>query len=241
MDQRLIAVIVISSSAHALLALLISATISPESNALHVPPNPIQVRLVSAEHVHSGRELSETPELVDTPEIDLASQASGEADRPVVAVGLGSVLPNAIGESHVSALAAPLPHVEINDPNTSTAAEVEVKVVLQEELDVQPVPIDPVIPVYPSEELAASAGGLIKLQLLIDEVGRVTSVEVIESALPATFGVSAARAFEAVRFRPGLRNGSPVRCRVNTSIQFAPTALAQLTIAQPDAQVGLRE
>ena len=84
-------------------------------------------------------------------------------------------------------------------------------------------------------------GGLIKLQLVIDEVGRVTSVDVIESALPAAFGVSATQAFETVRFQPGLRNGSPVRCRVITSIQFAPTALAQMATARPDAQVGLRE
>ena len=141
MDQRMIGAMVISSSAHAILALLVSVSILPESSALHAPPKALQVRLVWADGVHAERNVTEMPEQVATPEIVLATEAGGEADSPVMSVSSDSVLPNAIGESHVSALAGPLLHVEIDDRDTSTAAEVEVKVVLQEELDVQPVPV----------------------------------------------------------------------------------------------------
>ena len=235
------AAVLLSSGAHAILGLLINATIPAESNALHAPPTPIQVRLVSVARDPAEREVIETFGQVATPEIVPAVPIGGGADSHLVPVTSDLAMPHDIGESHASTLAAGLFQVEINDRDTSTSPSFEATVISQEELDVQPVPIDPVIPNYPSEEGAASAGGVIKLQLLIDEVGRVTSVDVLESALPEAFGVSATRAFEAVRFRPGLRDGLPVRCRITTSIQFAPTALAQMTIAQPDAQVGLRE
>ena len=237
----MIAAVLFSSGAHAILALLISATSPPESNALHLPPTYLHVRLVSAERVHATAKVSEPPEQVTAPGIVRTTQAGGGADGPVASVSSSLVTRHDIGESHASALAAAFLHFDINDRDTLTSAPVEATIVPQEELDAQPVPIDPVIPNYPPENSSASAGGLIKLQLLIDEVGRVTSVDVLESALPEAFGVSATRAFEAVRFRPGLRDGLPVRCRITTSIQFAPTALAQMTTAQPDAQVGQRE
>ena len=235
------AAVAISSGAHAVLALFISATSSAESSALLVPSKPLQVRLVSSKRVLAGSEVRDVVEQGATREIMLATQVMGAADGPVVSVTSASGLQYNIGEPLTLLLAAPLPHSEIDDRDTSTSPQVEAMVVSQEELDVQPVPIDPVIPIYPYEEGVASAGGLIKLQLVIDEVGRATSVDVIESALPAAFGVSAARAFETVRFQPGLRNGSPVRCRVTMTIQFALTTLAQIPAPKPDANVGLTE
>ena len=242
MDQRMTAAVAISCGAHAILALLMGDTTSPdESITLHAVSTPIHVRLVLAEAFLADREVSSTPERVGTLQNMAAIQMGGEADSPTASATSVSNLPHDTSDSRASALAVPLLQVEIDDQDTSTFPPAEATVVSQAELDVQPVPIDPVIPIYPSEASSASAGGLIKLQLLIDEVGRVTSVDVLESALPEAFGVSATRAFEAVRFRPGLRDGLPVRCRITTSIQFAPTALAQMTTAQPDAQVGQRE
>ena len=238
-DLRMVAALVISSGAHVILALLMGAASQAESSALNVAFASLQVRVlpteaVAAEHSDAtgnvGTELNVPPTLAagaaETAEVpDAANLGAAEDTVPLQATAVASALPRAVFTA--------------GDP--PTLAQPDIPVFSQEELDVQPVPVDPVIPVYPSEPAITSPGGLIKLQLVIDEDGRVTSVDVMESALPMAFAASATRAFEKVRFRPGLLNGLPVRCRVTTSIQYAPTTLAQIPVPRPDTNAGLHE
>ena len=238
-NRRILAALTLSLAAHGMLALLIGRASHADLAALNMGPAPVQVRLVTAEAFLAER--MEAPENRGTEVNEPPAPAEMRADVPTAPDSARLVLREEVPHLQTSAVASLLPRGGSDDRDPATLTKAETPIFSQEELEVQPVPIDPVIPNYPSEEGAASAGGLIKLQLLIDEVGRVTSVDVLESALPEAFGVSATRAFEAVRFRPGLRDGLPVRCRITTSIQFAPTALAQMTTAQPDAQVGQRE
>ena len=238
-DLRMVAALVISSGAHFILALLMRTASPAESAALNIAFAPLQVRVVPAEAV--AAEHRDATGSVGTEFNAPATLAAGAADavavpdRANLASAEDSVPPQA------AAVASGLPRAVSNVGDPPSLPRLDTPVASQEELDVQPVPVDPVIPVYPSEPGIASPGGLIKLQLVIDEDGRVTSVDVMESALPMAFAASATRAFETVRFRPGLLNGSPVKCRVTTSIQYAPTTLAQMPTPRPDANVGLHE
>lgn len=221
MNQRLIAAALLSLGSHALLGVLLGATIPVDIGYPHLALPSLHVRLMAVDERDPtlGAERADAPAIVPT---KVYEGAEGAHRRPV---GSGSTFTGAIGESRGSAADAPASKL-------FPAALAE-----EDELDVEPVEIDPVVPVYPPEVGTASAGGLVKVRLHIDEVGQVIAVDVLETALPLVFIASATRAFEGVRFRPGLRNGAAVRCRLTRSIQFAPTMVA----LQPDTPVSRRE
>lgn len=65
-------------------------------------------------------------------------------------------------------------------------------------------------------------GGTLKIQLLVDEFGRVINAEVVESELPAQFSKVAVQAFLQVKFTPGLKNNVPVRSMAKIVVHYAP-------------------
>lgn len=232
---RLVIALMLSAGIHA--GLILSSN-PPEAGALNLPSVALQIRLVPAAPVPADRAQTTEEPPVATPVSEQTADATG------VKVGPARPQPD-MTESAKQEQGSPVAFQALLNPSdeneASTSVQADAAYLSEEEVDLQPLAMNPIIPQYPSEPGLAGVGGMVKLQLLIDERGHVTSVDVQESALPAAFGFSATRAFETVRFQPGLRNGMPVRCRVITSIQFAPTALAQMFTARPDAQVGLRE
>ncbi len=88
------------------------------------------------------------------------------------------------------------------------------------ELDEQPTPLKPVVPVYPDLAKARGVEGYAKLLLLIDEQGEVRHIDVLESNPPDVFGDAAMDAFRSMMFKPGQRASFPVKSRMVIKIEF---------------------
>ncbi len=96
-----------------------------------------------------------------------------------------------------------------------------------DELDVQPVPLGPVVPVYPDDALDTGMAGYADLLIMIDEDGAVHSIEVVESSPPGTFDEAALMAFKAVPFAPGQKGLMPVKSRIVIRVEFSAGAPAE--------------
>ena len=71
---------------------------------------------------------------------------------------------------------------------------------------------------YPRRALLRGITGRTTLQLTIDETGRVTDMQVVESAPAGVFDHAAGRVGRSLRFRPALRNNRPVRATVSLDL-----------------------
>lgn len=88
------------------------------------------------------------------------------------------------------------------------------------ELDVIP-QIQRDIDLYPLElHNLMHSGGKVVLSLWIDETGRVTKVEPVNSELPAVFAEVSTRIFMQANFLPGRKNGSVVKSKVNAVLRY---------------------
>lgn len=90
-----------------------------------------------------------------------------------------------------------------------------------EQLDVAPRPLRQVAPIYPLEFARNRVPGLVRLVFLVDAHGAVESIAV-ESATHPEFAEAARDAVRQWRFRPGEKDGRPVRTRVRLPIPFNP-------------------
>ena len=87
------------------------------------------------------------------------------------------------------------------------------------ELEKRPEPVSQVPPTYPSELRKARIEGLVTLVFVLDESGRVEEPRVEKSSRPE-FEKPALDAIRKWRFRPGMREGKPVRTYVRIPIRF---------------------
>lgn len=76
---------------------------------------------------------------------------------------------------------------------------------------------------WPAEVPPESGPVTVTLHIQIDETGRVSDAQVLESPEPA-FAVPARAAAEAATFAPATRNGHPVPVRVRYQVSFVPPA-----------------
>lgn len=88
------------------------------------------------------------------------------------------------------------------------------------QLDSAPEPVFQPAPVYPAKAQSGGIEGFVELEFVVTEEGGVKNVVVSASAPPGMFEQSAAQAVGRWRFRPGLRNGRPVRTRVRQTVNF---------------------
>lgn len=93
-----------------------------------------------------------------------------------------------------------------------------------DELDVQPVPQGPVIPVYPED--VQGMAGYADLSILIDETGTVNSIEVLESNPLGVFDEAALEAFGSIMFSPGQKGLMPVKSKIVIRVEFSAGVLA---------------
>lgn len=87
------------------------------------------------------------------------------------------------------------------------------------DLDQRPQPIARVAPRHPPELLKARVEGNVVLLFILDENGRIQDPRVESSSRPE-FEQPALKAVTRWRFRPGTREGQPVRTYVRQQIQF---------------------
>lgn len=63
-------------------------------------------------------------------------------------------------------------------------------------------------------------GGQVILRLWIDEAGHIVRVEPISSDMPSIYSETAVRAFMEAEFYPGIKDGKPVRSRINVVLFY---------------------
>ena len=88
-----------------------------------------------------------------------------------------------------------------------------------DELDERPRPLRASPPRYPNAMKRAKKEGRVMLFLVIDETGKVVSAEVRKSTDPG-FNAEALKAARKWKFKPGTKNGQPVRARILQPISF---------------------
>jgi len=91
---------------------------------------------------------------------------------------------------------------------------------LARQVDVHPKAIGAIEPAYPETAKRQNLEGSLKLMLKIDDLGRVTSAEVVESVPPDVFDAAALAAFSGARFSPAIRDGRPVRYQAYIRVEF---------------------
>jgi protein TonB len=84
-----------------------------------------------------------------------------------------------------------------------------------------PVATHRVDPPYPANALKAKAGGIYIVEVIVDEHGNVTSPKLLFGE-NADLGKAAVDAVRQWKFKPAMRNGSPVRVFYNLTVSFNP-------------------
>ena len=87
----------------------------------------------------------------------------------------------------------------------------------------QPTKTKSVAPVYPESLRASGLEGTVKLDVLIDVSGKVTSVRVVNSLVHPAFADAAATAVRQWEFTPTLLNGTPVEVAMTVLMSFSLT------------------
>lgn len=77
-------------------------------------------------------------------------------------------------------------------------------------------------PHYPDAAFTAKIKGYVRLEILIDEIGKVLSVRVAESQPPGVFDDTAWKAFHKARFQPAYEYGWPVPSKISVKVIFDP-------------------
>jgi protein TonB len=104
-------------------------------------------------------------------------------------------------------------------PATPTAAD-PAKIWDLSALDRKPVVRQQARPTYPAALKEAGVTGTVKIELIVDPTGVVSSAKVIESS-DARFDQAAVAAIERWQFEPALKAGQPVKARLVVPIVFA--------------------
>jgi TonB family protein len=93
------------------------------------------------------------------------------------------------------------------------------------EVDAVPIPLDPIVPRYPSVTAAASEGGKVTLRLLIDATGLVNEIFVVDAQLPEEFTESARKSLASTHFKPAERAGEAVACHTLITVVYSGSVM----------------
>lgn len=204
--QRLGAALALSALLHLWLAAGLQVEV-PLRGARPPAVGPIVVRLEVRADVDEATRAVE-PRHAETP--PLARRRSRAAPAPVRE---SAPQPDtAVSETHparTSGAARALPNVP--DPTYYSARE----------LDAYPRPLAPLGFDHPERAGRGRVGGRLLLQLLIDELGAVKDVSVVEAEPAGYFDEAARSVLAAARFVPGMKDGRAVKSRLLLSVSFA--------------------
>jgi TonB family protein len=134
----------------------------------------------------------------------------GSDHKPAVLLASLQAARAARGSQGAAAAGVPLPQVP---PYYYRASE----------LTERPAPLARVQPRFPD---GAPETGRLKMRLYINETGTVDAIDITEAEPEGVFEQAAAEAFAAARFRPGHKDGNPVKSQISLEVSFgAPLAL----------------
>jgi len=86
-------------------------------------------------------------------------------------------------------------------------------------VDVNPVPVKTPPPEYPEEMRRLGVSGVVAVTIILDEKGAVTSASVVKSSR-SEFEAPALAAVKKWTFKPGKKDGVPVKVRVTVPPRF---------------------
>lgn len=92
--------------------------------------------------------------------------------------------------------------------------------VIYTKVDVKPVPVKTPPPIYPEELKREGVSGVVAVSIVIDEKGLVASATVVKSSNP-NLNDAAIAAVKKWKFKPGQKDGEPVKTRVTIPINFS--------------------
>ena len=92
-----------------------------------------------------------------------------------------------------------------------------------QELDAMPQITQKTEPEYPLQAKENGITGHVKVELFIDEEGKVVTIDVLESTPPGVFEPPSIKAFSNQLFVPGQIKAIPVKSRIITTIRFEET------------------
>jgi protein TonB len=95
------------------------------------------------------------------------------------------------------------------------------------QLDVYPQPLAPLQLPYPEGAVMERVEGSVLLLLLIDDFGMVSDVSVVDAQPAGYFEEAARAAFRAVRFSAGMRQGHPVKSRIQFRVRYTYDSAAE--------------
>lgn len=161
-----------------------------------------------------------TVNLMQLPQYAATTILGAYASESVLKSNAEEPMTNEVGRA--VGLVQPFSEVKVNDHITTLPLTVPEPIYYGfNELDQIPTVLEN-IEGDPPELADYPQGGTLKIQLLVDEFGRVRDVEVVESELPAQFSKVAAQAFLQVKFTPGFKNNVPVRSMAKIVVHYAP-------------------
>ncbi len=93
-------------------------------------------------------------------------------------------------------------------------------VMTEDAVDSKPKPMHRVSASYPKRARANGVEGFVKMNLLVDESGRVSRIKIIESRPSGTFDEAARTAVKQWTFQSALYQGSPVKVWATQTLRF---------------------
>lgn len=164
---------------------------------------------------------TETPPVPQTPQPPQPQQATPNVKLDLNLPSLPSsvsvqaaAMPSLAGVSAAKAAPAPAPApAPVSDSGPAEPAP-------PAGIDSEVVPLNEVLPEYPSQALQRNIEGRVKLAFTITAQGRVENIRVIESSPPNVFDRSARRAAARWRFAPRTENGMAVAREAVKTLEF---------------------
>lgn len=200
--------------------LSLTARIAPPIAAVSQPPLPaLEAEFQAVESVSAVLPMPARPMTDRSP-----------PDKPVVVSPLTETVPVQLASAHPARLMVQA--IPVESPSQLKVERPSVPVALPapiadlhwyevRQLDVLPRPMHAGKPEYPPKARLRGVDGWVKARLRIDERGQVLSVEVLESSDPELFDEAVLRFYTAQAYSPALRNGQPVRAKIDQRIRFS--------------------
>lgn len=103
---------------------------------------------------------------------------------------------------------------------TALKAMPRASVMTEDAVDSKPKAKQRVSATYPKRARAKGVEGFVKMNLLVDEMGRVNRIKIIESRPAGTFEEAAKAAVNQWTFQPALYQGNPVKVWATQTLRF---------------------
>jgi TonB family protein len=176
---------------------------------------PVATQPTAAAPAVRAQPRNESPAPATPPAV--VQQAQPAATEPVPAAA--KPVPQAPAEAAPAAQTAPVEIAPAAAPKTTVArgALMDLGAV-----DVQPVSVKRALPAYTARARTLGQRGLVFLNILVDENGRVTDVQVIQGIPDSDLNDAAAQAARGWVYQPATKDGVPVKVWKFEKISFEP-------------------